>query len=186
VTQNTTYYIAVDGKNGSSGAIALGWSLQPSPLNDLFARAQVLGGASGAVNGTNLAAQLEEGEVRHDRVGAGRSVWYRWVAPSTGRATFLSYSSIFRPALAAYDGPSLLGLANVSTRLATDARSMSIGFDATRGQTYGSQVDSYNEGALTKSGGFSLRWTLNTASTRTASLFAPRRVADRRLATWLP
>ena len=178
----TTYWIAVDGKNASSGALALSWSLLRAPSNDLFARAQVLAGSSGAVNGSNLRASIEAGEVRHAGLGAGRSVWFRWVAPQTGRATFVAYSPIFPPIVAAYQGANVAALRSVATVVARDNAAMTIALDVVAGQSYAVAVDSQNLSALTSDGPFSLRWSLRPTARRIAQV--PRR--DSRLAFWTP
>lgn len=178
----TTYWIAVDGKNASSGALALAWSLNRAPSNDLLAGAQVLAGEAGAINSTNLNAGVEAGEPRHAGLGAGRSVWYRWVAPQTGSATFVAYSPLFPPIVAAYQGTSPSGLQSVANVVGRDSSSMTIAFDAIAGQAYLVAVDSQNLGALTAGGSFSLRWRLRTDSLRTSQAARP----SSRLAFWLP
>lgn len=176
----TTYWIAVDGKNASSGALALSWSLLRAPSNDLFAGAQVLAGSLGAVNGSNLRAGTEPGEPRHAGLGAGRSVWFRWVAPQTGSATFVASSTLFPPIVAAYQGTSASFLRSVATVVARDNASMTIALNVVAGQSYVIAVDSQNLSALTLEGAFSLRWNLRPVSQKTAQL--PRR--DNRLAFW--
>ncbi len=182
VSAGTTYWIALDGKNASSGPFLLSWSLQRAPSNDLFANAQVLTGLSGAVTGTNKLAGIEPGEYHHAGIGAGRSVWYRWVAPQSGATTFVVYSSLFTPITVAYEGTAVSALQSVSSVVSRDNASMVVAFDAVAGHTYFIPVDSYNMGASTTSGGFSLRWNLTPSSTRTALLPSPHR----RLAFWMP
>ncbi len=182
VTAGTVYWIAVDGKNASSGSLVLSWSLQRAPSNDLFANAQVLAGLSGAVVGSNKIASIEPGEYHHAGIGAGRSVWFRWTAPESGLATFVLYSSYFKPVLVAYEGTAVGSLQSVSSQVSRDDNSMIVALNAVAGHTYSVAVDSYNLGALTTSGGFSLRWSLSPTSTRTA--LAARQ--ERRLALWMP
>lgn len=160
----TTYWIAVDGKNASSGALALSWSLRRAPSNDLLAQAQVLAGSTGAVSGSNLYASIEPGEPRHASLGAGRSVWFRWVAPASGRATFVAYSSLFSPITVAYQGASPASLRSVANVVARDEASMTVSLPVVAGQAYLIAVDSQNLNAQTTSGGFSLRWSLSPDS----------------------
>ena len=54
------------------------------PPNDNFANAQLIGGCSGSVNGTNAGATLEPGEPDHGSNNGTRSVWYQWQSPFTG------------------------------------------------------------------------------------------------------
>ncbi len=80
----TTYYLALAGFEDASGTYALNLNAG----NDLFADALVLTGASGTVTGQNYAASKEPGEPAHAGNQGGRSVWFRWTAPTTGQASF--------------------------------------------------------------------------------------------------
>jgi hypothetical protein len=180
VVAGQIYSIVVDGKialTGSySGASLLSWSLVSPPANDAFARAQVLVGASGTVNGTNALATAEVGEPMHASTGVGagarRSVWYRWTAPGTGRASFVVYASLFSPIATLYSGTSLSTLRPVSTVTGSNSRSVVLSADVVRGTTYFLAVDSLNAATATVSGALGLRWSL------TASAPAPALVAE--------
>jgi hypothetical protein len=160
----TTYWVAVDGKNASSGVLALGWRLVRAPSNDLFVGATSLSGVSGTASGSNVVASIESGESRHAGVGAGRSVWYRWTAPQTGRATFVAYSPTIRPIVVAYSGSTVKTLASAGSQVARDSTSMTIALDAVAGRAYWIAVDSQNIGVDTASGAFILRWSLRATS----------------------
>jgi hypothetical protein len=54
-----------------------------APANDRFVNAQVITGSSGTVNGSNTGANDESGEPDHGGFPGGRSIWYRWTAPTT-------------------------------------------------------------------------------------------------------
>ena len=79
----------------SAGALALSGlatvhagSAFAAPANDNFADARALSGSSGAVTGSNVGATMEPGEPEHANYWGdetGSSVWYRWVAPASGR-----------------------------------------------------------------------------------------------------
>lgn len=57
------------------------WAQTPTPpANDHFAKAQVLTGPTGTVNGTTVGATLEKKET----IDAGQTVWYSFTAPSAG------------------------------------------------------------------------------------------------------
>ena len=57
---------------------------QAAPANDDFENATLLEGDDATVVGSNDGATRQTGEWRHPD-GAGRTVWYRWVAPWSGR-----------------------------------------------------------------------------------------------------
>ena len=90
MTAGTTYYIAVDGFNDGNGGVGDGHFKialleLDAPLSDNFVSAQYLG-SSFKVNiaGTNYSATLEAGEpVAYTANPNGKSVWYRWTAPSS-------------------------------------------------------------------------------------------------------
>ena len=107
-----TYYIAVDGFNNQTGAVALSWDyvaqftvLDRSPNNNI-ANAQGLSGSTGTVSGTNVFADkeivLQTREPDHANNAGGASVWYRWTAPAAGPVTFTTAGSTFDTLLAAY------------------------------------------------------------------------------------
>lgn len=58
------------------------------PANDNFAAAIVVGGESGSITGSNVAATLEDGEQPIQDHRGGASVWYRWTVPTTGSYRF--------------------------------------------------------------------------------------------------
>src|SRR5207302_9159860 len=59
------------------------------PQNDNFANAQDLGSAnSGSVNGSNVNATVETGEPSHGGISGGKSIWYKWQAPSSSMVNF--------------------------------------------------------------------------------------------------
>jgi hypothetical protein len=88
VASGTAYYIAIDGFNDSgivtNGLFLLQWTLPPA--NDDFVNAQPLSTNTDAVTGTLGGSTRELGEP----LGYGKNgtVWFRWKAPATGRATF--------------------------------------------------------------------------------------------------
>src|SRR5215217_7882023 len=57
---------------------------QAAPPNDAFEDAILIEGDNATVSGSNDGATRQTGEWRHPD-GAGRTVWYRWVAPWSGR-----------------------------------------------------------------------------------------------------
>ena len=149
----TTYSIAVDGYNGAVGGLSLSWF----PWNDNFAEAFVLTGAVGSVSGLNVGTSKEPGEPNHAGDAGGRSVWYRWTAPATGRYHLDTLGSSFDTLLAIYTGSTVSGLTVVASNDDAGSTSSAVGFSATAGTTYSIAVDGY-AGAT---GAFMLSWFNN-------------------------
>lgn len=134
------------------------------PANDNFATAQLLVGNGGTVNATNSGAGLESGEA----VGsapAGHSIWFKWVAPSSGLASFTTSGSglpgqPLDTVLTVSAGPSLVAqTAIVSSDNVSDSDVTSaVSFAAVAGTTYYISVDAFPPlSASTK-----LAWSLET------------------------
>jgi V8-like Glu-specific endopeptidase len=87
-----------------------GARLNAAPANDDFANRILLSGASGQATGTNAAATRQSGEPDHAGNRAVRSVWWKWVAPSDGTATFDTAGSTFDTIISISIGQSLTGL----------------------------------------------------------------------------
>jgi outer membrane protein assembly factor BamB len=141
VTAGTTYQIAVDGKNGATGLTLL--RLNMAPANDDFAHAELLTGTSLALNASTLNATRENGEPNTAGFSAGRSVWYRWVAPATGRYALSVFSSEMDAVAGVYTGSSVSALTLVAANNnASSANSDAlVPFNATAGVTYYFLVD---------------------------------------------
>jgi subtilisin family serine protease len=124
--------------------------------NDAFANAQVLSTADGSVNGSTVCTGKEAGEPNHAGNAGGRSIWYRWTAPSNGPITIDTVGSSYDTLLAAYTGSAVNGL----THIASNDDGSGIGlrsritFTANAGTTYRIAVDGYNGAA----GSVTLNW----------------------------
>jgi hypothetical protein len=99
-----------------------------APANDNFASSILLSGTNIVVEGTLLGATLQSGEPPHD--GDGASVWYRWVAPRTGRVRLACEQRIM-----AYTGSQLSTLVAISRDTGPDFPFVKV-FDAVAGTTY--------------------------------------------------
>jgi hypothetical protein len=133
----TTYLIAVDGLFNQQAFNFVVRPISP-PANDNFASAQTVGPALPvAVPGTTVDSSTEAGEPVASGGPGGRSVWYRWAAPSNVqvRADFCDFRPVFGAGnrrVAVYTGSSLAALgAPVVTSM--DCR---VTFDAVAGTTY--------------------------------------------------
>lgn len=78
--------IAVDGTFGAAGPLTLKTEFYTVPLNDAFTNSIHLQGTNVAVSGENFAASTEPGEYLPAGL-PGRTVWYSWAAPTTGKVT---------------------------------------------------------------------------------------------------
>jgi hypothetical protein len=168
VQAGRTYYIAADTPYYLCGGIVLNWSFAASatptptattpPPNDMFASAQLVSGVSGKVAGRNNGATKESGEPAHNGSSAGKSVWYKWVAPGRGMATFNTQGSTFDSVMAVYKGTAVNALTKV---VSNDDASPTVGtssvtFATAANQLYYIAVDSYR----TTTGNVTLNWNL--------------------------
>ena len=131
-------------------------SFQPAAQNqrDL---APLLSGLAGAVAGTNSLADKEANEPDHAGRPGGRSVWYRWVAPRTGVATFHTQGSSFDTLLAIYTNSSAGTLSLVAADEDNGGFYTSLArFNVVEGQLYQIAVD----GFAGKNGTFLLSWSM--------------------------
>ena len=133
-----TYQIVVDSAYDSvsgfsqapHGNITL--EIAGPPPNDNFANRILLTGAVPTTNGWNILATIEPNEPAFP----SQSVWYSWVAPASGTATFFA-KGIVQPLVNIYTGTSLSRLAPVG--VLSDIQNY---FEAVGGVAYQLQVDS--------------------------------------------
>ncbi|MBV9868811.1 MAG: hypothetical protein JO316_25990 [Abitibacteriaceae bacterium] len=155
----TVYQIAVDGfnsgtnpTNAASGGITLNWNFAGNtavPPNDNFAKAQVVSGKAGKVTGTNVNATKEAGEPKHANSPGGKSVWYRWTAPASGKATFATVGSNFDTVMAVYTGTSVSALTLIGNNDdALGGQTSSVTVNVVAGKTYNIAVDGFNSTAI--------------------------------------
>lgn len=117
-TAGTTYYFAVDGKNGAVGFIRI--ALFETPVNDGFANAIPLAGDLIQTSGNLLGATVEPGEPNHAGENARHTVWYDWTPDTSGDYAIDTIysggvSSSMETLLAIYTGSSLGGLIEVAS-----------------------------------------------------------------------
>lgn len=108
-----TYQIVVGGKGSATGLTLL--DIGAIPPNDNFASARVIEGRTAVIQSANAQATLETGEPRIRGYVGGKSLWYRWTAPSSDRFQFSLASDGFDPLLAIYTGASLSTLTLVAS-----------------------------------------------------------------------
>ena len=112
----TTYWIAVDGRDGAEGSFELQFHGPPS--NNDFADATVLGAQPPqAVFGTNRLSDKEAGEPDHAGDPGGHSVWFSWT-PTTSEPVKISTCTSFDnfdSVLAVYTGSEVGALTEVAS-----------------------------------------------------------------------
>ena len=79
-------------------------ALGAAPSNDHFANAAQITGEAGNSNWTNVDATKEAGEDAHAGNPGGASIWFRWVAPRSGRLLIDTCDSSIDTLLAVYTG----------------------------------------------------------------------------------
>jgi hypothetical protein len=110
------YTVVVENEAGAvtSPSAEVRVSVPERPAGDDFAGAVALEGLSWRVSGSNAAATRETGEPEHVGKPGGRSVWYRWTAPVTGRVRMETTGSAFDTLLAVYTGTGFADLVEVA------------------------------------------------------------------------
>lgn len=101
----TTYRIAVDGSSTAVGNAII--NINP-PDNDLFTNRITLNGTVGSVSAYTVAASKEANETAHAYEVGGKSIWYHWVAPTSGFVDFNTKGSSFDTLLAIYTNSTLI------------------------------------------------------------------------------
>jgi Divergent InlB B-repeat domain len=149
---DTTYRIAVDGKNGLEHGFSL--HVEGTPANDDFAQAQALPGSPNvSTSSSNALADKEPGEPNHAGKPGGGSVWFSWTAPETGPFV-ISACPYFENSpdtlLAVYTGSSLAGLTPVAAGDDSPSGCQEVASEATieavAGTAYRIAVDSKGDG----------------------------------------
>ena len=131
---------AVDNLGASSAVLP--YQIIVHPQNDNFTNGVVLTGTALDFDGSNRAATTETGEPGATVQRAGRSVWYRWVAPKSGTVNFDVVGSGFIPYPLAYRGAVVTNLTlpgGFKTSFSTSSALSS--FDVVKGTNYTLLVD---------------------------------------------
>ena len=117
-----------------------------APANDAFASAQAIPAAPASVIGTTVCASKEFGEPSHAGDAGGRSVWYRWTAPSNIAVTVTTIGSDFDTLLAVYTGTSVSSLNLIASNddiVLYEFKQSRLTFNAISGVTYRIAVDGW-------------------------------------------
>jgi hypothetical protein len=162
----TTYFIAIDGNAGATGAYVLtatGSALSQAPANDMADFPTNLGnGVSFTQTGSLLGATAQSGEPALARLPATRSVWFTYTAPANGRLVVDTVGSNFNSVLGVYSGTvgvfSSLKLLAANDDIATGNLQSSVSLPVTSGTTYIIKLD----GRKSSTGSYTLRGTFST------------------------
>ncbi len=131
-TAGTVYQIGISGGSTEAGLYTLGIARVTAPANDSLSNATNLGNAATfSVPGDTTYATAETGETFN---GIGRTIWYKWTAPSTGPFQFNTNDSAIHVELQVFTGTTF-PLTIVTAGF--DALQL----DATAGTVYLIQVD---------------------------------------------
>jgi uncharacterized repeat protein (TIGR02543 family) len=129
--------------------------------DDLITALQISGG-SVVANVINVSFTKQTGEPNHAGNPGGKSIWWRWIAPTSGPVKISTAGSGINTLLGVYTGTAV----NVLTKIASDNNSLGgtnrsqVTFNAASGTTYLIAVDGYN-GA---SGKITMALDLSTAA----------------------
>jgi hypothetical protein len=113
---------------------------------DDFITALPLAGGAVAITSSNVGMSKEPGEPNHAGNPGGKSIWWRWTAPSSGEVTLTTAGTPFNTILGVYSGTAVTNLTRIASDNAsggTTNRSV-VKFAAVSGQTYNIAVDGYN------------------------------------------
>lgn len=124
-------------------------SATTAPANDNFANRIAISGATVTTSGTNAAATKQTGEPNHGGNSGGKSVWWSWTAPSTGKVQIDTLGSNFDTLLGVYTGSSVSALTVVPGGSNDDdwdngTYTSKVQISVTAGTTYQIAVDGYN------------------------------------------
>lgn len=143
---STRYQLSDDDTEGAQSM----YGPPGTPANDNFSSAAILrlsGSQTTFVKGYNTNATKEAGDPRQGDNPGGRSVWWRWTAPSNGSVTLDTRGSYFDTTLGVYTGSSLASLTRVVDNDDIDSgvvQASTVTYNATAGTEYRIMVDGFN------------------------------------------
>jgi hypothetical protein len=162
VTAGTTYHIAARGWDMASGSFDLTLRLVDAPVNDDFARRTLLSGSEFTIRGSNIGALPEPSDPSPVALYAGlRTVWWRWIAPESGRFLVDTPDTAFIAQIGVYTGnsPAALALRASNTDNHMQLVTSNVVFDAVAGTDYAIVL----AGSLDQMDEFSLRFRKTSA-----------------------
>jgi uncharacterized repeat protein (TIGR01451 family) len=131
------------------------------PANDNFAMATSISGNAGQSTSLSSFASKEPGEPDHAGNAGGKSVWWKWTAPSAGQVTLTSNGSAFSTLIAVYTGSALGSLSIIAS-----TTNGTLVFEANSNTEYQIAVD----GVGGTGGNVVLSWGLDATATADLSI----------------
>jgi uncharacterized repeat protein (TIGR01451 family) len=138
------------------------------PSNDAFANRLLISGNSGVVTGISVLATKEAAEPSNANDAGGSSLWWKWVAPSSGQLSINTIGSSFDTLIGLYTGANVSSLNYAATNDILDGTNGAGGLlmQVVAGQEYALSID----GISGASGTVNLNWNLNTSATANLSV----------------
>ena len=149
-------------------------------VNDNFANRIALSGMVVSTTGCNSNACKESGEPNHAGATGGKSVWWSWVAPTTGTVTISTVGSTFDTVLGLYTGTAVSSLTTIASNDDGNGSGMTslLSASVVAGTEYGIAVDGYG-GACG-----SIDLSISLVSPPTAPSIALSRVGNQLVLSW--
>lgn len=135
------------GRFSQSFAVIGDWLMGSPSLapNDAVANATSLSGLTGQTSSSSAGATKEPGEPAHANNRGGKSVWYRWTAPTSTAMAFKTTGSDFDTLLAVYTGTAIGALSQVAANNdGVEFPLSAVSFPAMAGTTYLIAVDGHD------------------------------------------
>lgn len=141
ILRSTKPTAALAGKTTLGGRVNLALALNSTssaPFNDAFADASTIPVFPATIRTSNRGASSEAGEPSHAGVAPENTLWWKWVAVTTGEVQLSSTGSAFDSVLAVYSGENLASLAPIAANDDSGAgvTTSSLRFQASAGTTY--------------------------------------------------
>lgn len=140
---------------------------------DDFLTALPLSGPAAVATSSNVGFSKQDGEPFHAGNPGGKSIWWRWIAPTSGTVSISTAGSTFNTLLAVYTGTAVDRLSTVASdnnSLGGTNRSR-VTFNATAATIYHIAVDGYNGASA----------TINLALNMSGAVIPPRLDSIQRL-----
>ncbi len=134
-----------EGNNVAQVTVEISGDCSTRPANDAFAGAQTIPTSPASVSGNTACATKEPGERSHAGNAGGRSVWYRWIAPSNATVIINTETSTFDTLLAVYrlSGQSLVLVAENDDIVPQVVRVSQVVLSAQAGVEYRIAIDGW-------------------------------------------
>lgn len=151
-----TYQVTVSNASGVVTSAGAELTVLSNPFNDSFSSRILITGASNTVRGSVLNATKEPGEPNHAGENGGRSVWWKWVAPSNGPVEIYCSGNPFAnfdTLLSVYTGTAIGSLTLVAENddLVDGIFASRVTFNAVSGQEYQIVADTVKTNSRTGS-----------------------------------